>query len=99
MTGFLIDTNVALIAASEIVLKSMKGKLIVGEPRAWWEDTLQQLAATPLILRPEHVDQITRLPGIHHDPFDRVLIAQAMIENLIFITTDEAISRLLHCDE
>ena len=55
MTGFLIDTNVALIAASEIVLKSMKGKLIVGEPRAWWEDTLQQLAATPLILRPEHL--------------------------------------------
>ena len=119
MTGFLIDTSVALIAASdsaslpvgvreallrgpnslrvisywEIVLKSMKGKLIVGEPRAWWEDTLQQLAATPLILRPEHVAQITRLPGIHQDPFDRVLIAQAMIENLIFITTDEAISR------
>ena len=43
----------------EIVLKSMKGKLVVGEPRSWWEDTLHDLAATPLTLRPEHLIFIT----------------------------------------
>ena len=31
----------------EVVLKLMKGKLDVGEPRVWWADALRQLAATP----------------------------------------------------
>jgi PIN domain nuclease of toxin-antitoxin system len=37
----------------EVVLKTMKGTLNVGEPRTWWVDALEQLAATPLALRPE----------------------------------------------
>ncbi len=36
----------------EVLLKSMKGRLEVGEPRAWWLDALDKLGATPLPLRP-----------------------------------------------
>ena len=78
MSGFLLDTGIALLALAsperippdvrraieggpvylsvisywEVLLKSMKGKLNVGAPRAWWPDALDKLTATPLSLRP-----------------------------------------------
>jgi PIN domain nuclease of toxin-antitoxin system len=72
----------------EVVLKNMKGNLDVGDPRSWWFDALDQLAATPLTLRPEHIAGVCALPPIHRDPFDRVLIAQAIAEELTLVTTD-----------
>lgn len=77
----------------EVMLKSMKGSLDVGDPRVWWVDALEQLAATPLALRPRHVAGIFSLPPIHKDPFDRMLISQAAAEELILVTTDEEIRR------
>ena len=77
----------------EVLLKSMKGLLKIGDPRTWWAAALEQLAATPLALRPEHVAGIYTLPPIHRDPFDRVLIAQAAVAGLTFVTTDAAIQR------
>jgi PIN domain nuclease of toxin-antitoxin system len=71
----------------------MKGTLNVGDPRAWWRDALDQLAATPLALRPEHVAELYTLPPHHKDPFDRILIAQAMAEGLMLVTID---SGMLH---
>jgi PIN domain nuclease of toxin-antitoxin system len=117
LNGYLLDTNVALLAVSrsaelsgevrgamergtnylsvivywEVMLKSMKGALKVGDPRIWWFDALEQLAARPLVLRPEHVTAVHALPPIHKDPFDRVLIAQAMVEDLTLLTTDSEI--------
>ncbi len=77
----------------EVLLKSMKGTLEVGDPRAWWFDALEQLAATPLVLRPPHIAGVYGLPPIHNDPFDRVLIAQAMAEGLALVTSDGEIAR------
>ena len=75
------------------MLKSMKGRLDVGDPRAWWLDALDQLAATPLLLRPQHIAGLFALPPIHKDPFDRMLIAQAAVEGLALVTTDIEIAR------
>lgn len=77
----------------EVLLKSMKGALDVGEPRTWWLDALEQLAATPLVLRPEHISEVSALPPLHKDPFDRMLIAQAMVEDLTLLTRDGEIPR------
>ena len=77
----------------EVMLKSMKGNLDVGDPRSWWVDALDQLAATPLTLRPEHVAGLYALPPIHRDPFDRMLIAQAVAEELTLVTTDAEIPK------
>lgn len=38
-----------------------------------------------------HASEVLKLPLIHKDPFDRMLIAQARIENLILMTVDEHI--------
>jgi PIN domain nuclease of toxin-antitoxin system len=119
VSGYLLDTNIALVALAEpnrlspaaraaiiagpnilsvvsyweVMLKSMKGKLQVGDPRLWWRDALGELAAVPLMLRPDHVAELHSLPGIHQDPFDRALIAQAAVEDLEIVTIDLTIPR------
>ena len=82
----------SVVSYWEVVLKSLKGKLNVGDPRNWWLETLDQLAATPLPLRPNHITEICNLPPIHQDPFDRALIAQATVEDLTLVTTGGAIA-------
>ena len=77
----------------EVLIKSMKGKLDVGDPRAWWPQALKQMVAVPLAVRSEHLDQLYSLPPIHSDPFDRILIAQASAEELTLVTADAEIQR------
>ena len=36
----------------------------------------------------EHTKAVTSLPFIHRDPFDRMLVAQAMVEDMVLMTTD-----------
>lgn len=72
------------------MLKCMKGKLDVGDPRGWWRDALDQLCAVALPMKPEHVAQVYQLPEIRSAPFDRILIAQAGTEGLTLVTTDWA---------
>jgi PIN domain nuclease of toxin-antitoxin system len=83
----------SVVSYWEVMLKSMKGKLDVGDPRAWWFDALEQLAATPLPLRPGHVAAVHDLLPIHKDPFDRMLIAQATVEGLTLVSSDREIAR------
>jgi PIN domain nuclease of toxin-antitoxin system len=78
----------SVVSYWEVLLKSMKGKLDVGDPRTWWSDAVDQLAATHLALRAEHVAELFALPPHHQDPFDRILIAQAIAEKLTLITAD-----------
>jgi PIN domain nuclease of toxin-antitoxin system len=83
----------SVISYWEVMIKSMKGTLDVGDPRAWWSDALEQLAATPLILRPQHIAAVYGLPAIHKDPFDRILVAQATVEGLTLVTSDKTQAR------
>jgi PIN domain nuclease of toxin-antitoxin system len=93
-TALLAGPNIlSVVSYWEVLLKSMKGSLKVGDPRTWWRDALDQLAATPLAMRPEHVAEVYALPPLHKDPFDRILIAQAMAEELELVTTDGEIPR------
>jgi len=41
----------------------------------------------------EHVVEVDSLPLIHKDPFDRLLIAQAVIEGITLLTVDATIAR------
>ena len=84
---------VSVISYWEVLLKSMKGKLDVGDPRAWWPDALDKLAATSLPLRPDHISEVYNLEPIHQDPFDRVLVAQAKVEDLTLVTIDSDIPK------
>lgn len=78
----------SVIVYWEVVLNAMQGALAIDDPRTWWPDALDQLAATALAFRPDHVSAVQTLPPIHKDPFDRALIAQAVVEELTLLTTD-----------
>jgi PIN domain nuclease of toxin-antitoxin system len=84
---------VSVLSYWEVLLKRMKGKLDVGDPRVWWTDALDRLSAIALPLRSEHIAAIYDLPPIHQDPFDRALIAQAMVEDLTLVTLDAEIPK------
>jgi PIN domain nuclease of toxin-antitoxin system len=83
----------SVIVYWEVVLKAMKGTLAIDDPRTWWPDALDQLAATALAFRPDHVSTVLTSPPVHQDPFDRALIAQAVDEELTLLTTDSEIPR------
>jgi PIN domain nuclease of toxin-antitoxin system len=83
----------SVVSYWEVMVKSMKGTLDVGDPRVWWQEALEQLAATVVPLRPEHVSAVFGLPQIHKDPFDRMLIAQATVEGLALVSMDGKVAR------
>lgn len=72
----------------EVAIKHSLGKLHVSAEDA--RDHLLSSGAEFLPILPEHCLALAGLPGLHNDPFDRMLIAQALVEPLHLITHDEA---------
>lgn len=53
-------------------------------------DGIDHIAATILPIKLSHLRHVQMLPFHHRDPFDRMMIAQALEENLTIITRDRA---------
>ncbi len=47
---------------------------------------------TELAVRGEHAVAVDGLPPLHKDPFDRLLVAQAMIEGIVLATSDPVVA-------
>lgn len=45
-----------------------------------------------LDISPEHASRVETLPRHHNDPFDRLIVAQALIEPLVLVTSDRILS-------
>ena len=75
----------------EISIKKALGKLEFNRSveRAVYD--FQSLGFGILDIKPRHIDVSASLPKLHKDPFDRLLIAQAISENMTIITRDEKI--------
>lgn len=76
----------------EIVIKTRKGLLEIPDPVSWWRRAAELLGATVLPIRASHIGTLATLPELHRDPFDRVLVAQAMAEGLPLVTSDRQIA-------
>ena len=74
---------VSAVTSVEIAIKSALGKLEAPEDL---EDEIGFRGLSHLPLRYRHGASLRALPTYHQDPFDRMLIAQAMIEELTIIT-------------
>jgi PIN domain nuclease of toxin-antitoxin system len=72
----------------EMVVKYASGKLAL--PVKPWSivDGLKKNGYLALDISEKHVYELGNLAGIHKDPFDRIMIAQAISEKMIFLTTD-----------
>ncbi len=78
----------------EIAIKTAKGRLTLPEqPGAYISKRLKLHHFHPLPIQISHTVQVFELPRHHEDPFDRLLIAQAQLENLPILTLDPEIKK------
>jgi len=76
---------VSIVSFWEIAIKSALGKLEV--PDDLYE-IVEQSGITILAVTGAHIRQLKSLPHHHRDPFDRMLIAQAVADNLVVMSLD-----------
>jgi PIN domain nuclease of toxin-antitoxin system len=82
---------VSSVTPWEIAIKQAVGRLRF--PLDLFHEMIENLGFEVLPILPTHGIAIGALPRHHNDPFDRMLIAQALVENLTLVTDDRAIAR------
>ncbi|MCT7973348.1 type II toxin-antitoxin system VapC family toxin [Laspinema olomoucense] len=80
---------VSVISLWEIQIKSQLGKLTLNQPLENIYQSQSQNFISFLEVTPYHIFKVGVLPFHHKDPFDRMLIAQAMTEGLTILTRDK----------
>ena len=102
LTDPLHDVFVSAASAWEIAIKASLRKLIVPPDIPTWlpaQLVNNRLTALPITIA--HAAGVAELPRHHADPFDRLLIAQALAENLTVVTSDTQFQpydvRLIRC--
>lgn len=83
-----LEVYVSVASIWEISIKSAAGKLKVPES---FPDVVESSGVSELAIRSHHAYVAGQLPPLHRDPFDRMLIAQALTERLTLVTRDSAI--------
>ena len=89
-----LDNEVLLSAVSswEMALKIAAGKLQLPRPLSEMvPESLLQDGFINLPIQPAHCYVLMELPMHHRDPFDRMLIAQALVEDCTLVTADRQI--------
>ncbi|MGX5695552.1 type II toxin-antitoxin system VapC family toxin [Agromyces soli] len=76
---------VSSITVAEVSIKASLGKL---DAPTGLDTELERLGFTPLALTPAHAEALRALPWHHRDPFDRMLVAQAMVEGVPLLSAD-----------
>ncbi|UTC57817.1 type II toxin-antitoxin system VapC family toxin [Treponema sp. OMZ 305] len=75
----------------EIAIKRSIGKLNFEYSFQQIETLCYEKNISSLHITSKHLDKLIELPNIHNDPFDRLLISQAITENFCLITKDSII--------
>ena len=73
----------------EVAIKHSIGKLELTDPfERFVSEGLQKVECTPLGVEIAHLSQLVTLPFHHRDPFDRLIVAQALDEQLPIVSVD-----------
>ena len=92
-TRKIVDTSDVYVSAATIWEISIK--VALGRLKADVEEVLAAIPTAGLSFLPitaEHGARVARLPKHHKDPFDRMLVAQAVTEPMILLTNDTALA-------
>ncbi len=90
------DTELALSVVSlwEIALKAGAGKLELPEEKSFFQEHMGLLGIRRVLaIEASHVFGLFSLPDHHRDPFDRLLVAQCMVENIPLVASDALLRR------
>jgi PIN domain nuclease of toxin-antitoxin system len=83
------DLFVSAASAWEIAIKQSNGKLVLPSPaEEWFPDALAGSGLEALPITVDDALAVRALPWHHRDPFDRLLVAQALRRGLTLVTRD-----------
>ena len=88
------EFTLSVASAWEMVVKQAIGRLeLPGPVRTWLPQAIDELRCDLLSLDLDHALEAAVLPLHHHDPFDRMIVAQARVEGLTLVTSDKTLAR------
>ncbi len=88
------EIYLSVVSAWEILVKHALGKLpLPSEPESFIREQREQHGINTLSLDESSVFHLSELPGIHRDPFDRMLVCQATRHDLVILTPDPMINQ------
>lgn len=95
----ILDASEVVVSAAtmwEIAIKHAldKGDMPVSSPHAL--QAFRDAGYDLLAIKPEHAVRVAELPAIHADPFDRMLVAQALFEPMTLLTSDAKVGQYGH---
>ena len=80
---------VSAVCVWELAIKQRLGRFSLGsDVRSWTHRATRELVLEPLPVTAEHAAAVEHLPDVHRDPFDRLLVAQAVAEGAVLLTAD-----------
>jgi PIN domain nuclease of toxin-antitoxin system len=79
----------------EVTIKNMLGRLPIDSRT--FERLLNEAGFALIDIKVGHIQEINNLKDIHKDPFDRLMIAQAIFEGINFLTTDRMLTDYHQC--
>ena len=83
----------SVVSYWELMLKKGRQTALVVDPVAWWARYVTRASVEVLPVRVAHVDRLDELGDWHRDPFDRMLVAQALAEGLTLASKDATLAR------
>jgi PIN domain nuclease of toxin-antitoxin system len=84
------DVYLSAVSVWEAELESAAGRLSMPAPL---DETAREAGFAELPVRWADAKRAASLPPLHRDPFDRMLVAQALEEHLVLVTRDPAIAQ------
>lgn len=91
------EVYVSAVSIWEVSIKAALGKLSADPAELLAE--IEPAGFTLLPVSGEHAAAVARLPAVHTDPFDRMLVAQAKTEPLLLLTNDSILAGYGDCVE
>lgn len=79
------------VSVIEVAIKFARGRPDFAVNPEDFVALLTDTGYRPLDVTPAHAARLARLPALHGDPFDRLLLAQAEVEGLTLLTADHAL--------
>lgn len=88
------DLVFSVASAWELAIKTALGRFEADGPLGpFLEEHIQRNAIRVLPVRLEHAVSVASLPAHHRDPFDRLLVAQAVVEGMTLVSGDRQIRK------
>ena len=88
------DVLFSAVSGYELAYKVNQGRLTLPEtPHVYVRSRLAASGFGALAIELDHALRAATLPMIHRDPFDRLLVAQAQLEDIPIVTADPAIAQ------